>query len=85
MSLRAVTRDAQYLNILGIKFVARITERTRLDRSAGRVVLWIEPKYDTLAAKILETDRVAILVSGRKIRCLVAYFQHNSPTDTIVT
>lgn len=50
--LLVIDRDADDLNILLVKLVARIPERTRFERSARRVVLRIEPENDTFAGKI---------------------------------
>jgi hypothetical protein len=52
MRLFIVSRNADHLDIFLIKFVARITERTRFFGSARCVVLWIEPKHNALAAKV---------------------------------
>jgi hypothetical protein len=52
MRLFIVSRNADHLDIFLIKFVARITERTRFFGSARCVVFWIEPKHNALAAKV---------------------------------
>lgn len=77
MRLFAVDRNADDLDIQFIESFARITERTRFFRSAGRVVFGIKPQYDTFVIKVFEAHRIAILITGLKIRCLIAYFQHN--------
>lgn len=53
MRLFAIGRNADDLNFFLIEFVARIPERTCLERSARGVVLWIEPKHDAFSLKIL--------------------------------
>ena len=51
--LFVVDRDAYDGNVFLVKFVARITERTRFFGSARCVVFWIEPKHDAFPAKVL--------------------------------
>lgn len=77
MRLFAIDRNANDLNILLVKLIARIPERTCLLRSARRRVFGIEPKHDTFAFEILEAHGVAILIVGSKIRSFIAFFQHN--------
>lgn len=79
MRLLTIDRNADNLNILLVKLIARIPERTCLLRSARRRVFGIEPKHDTFALEILEAHSVAILVVGSEIRSFIAFFQHNSP------
>ncbi len=52
MRLFAVGRNADHLNILFIKFVARIPERTCFLRSARRVIFRIEEQNQAFAIKI---------------------------------
>ena len=62
MRLFAVSRNPDHLDIFLVKSAARITERTCFLGSAWCIVFWIEPKYNALAAKILEADGIAVLV-----------------------
>ncbi len=52
MRFLTVGRNADHLNILLIKFVTRITERTCFLRSARRVVFRIKEQNDAFAGKI---------------------------------
>lgn len=81
MRLLAIDRNADNLDILLVKLIARIPERTCLLRSARRRVFGIEPKHDTFAFEILEAHGIAVLVVGSKIRSLIAFFQHNYPQN----
>ncbi len=74
--LLAIGRNSENHNVLVVKFVARITERTRFLGSARCVVFGIKPKHDTFAAVIRELDRITILIAGLEFRCLVANFYH---------
>src|ERR1700752_4506526 len=76
MRLFAVGGNADHLDILLIKFAARIPERTRFLRSARRVVLGIEPKHDALSLEITQLYGIAVLVLRRKSRGLIAFFHH---------
>ena len=76
MRLLVIDRNAEQLNVLFIKFVVRIPERARFLGSARGVVFWVKEQHDALAFQVRELDRVAVVVSGRKVRCLIAFFEH---------
>lgn len=77
MRLFVVNRNSDHPNVLCLVFVVRVTERARFLRSARRIVLRIEPQDHPLAFQVGKPDGVAVLVFRGKIRCLIAFFQHN--------
>ena len=62
MRLFVVSRNADDHNVFFIKFVARITERTRFLGSTRCVVFGIEPENDAFASKVIQADRIAVLI-----------------------
>jgi hypothetical protein len=70
----AVPGNSENNDVFFCEGVVCITKRTCFLGSARRVVFGVKPYNHALALKILEADRVSVLVSGCKYRRFIAFF-----------
>jgi hypothetical protein len=74
--LLRIEADAEDDGVFCGVLVDEVPEPGTFDRSTGGVGLWIEPEHDLLAAQVVETNLVAVVIGRLEIGSGIANLQH---------